>query len=253
VKKFVWILMLAIVVLSLAGCGQGNEAAVVNGEEITMEDLEKRVSSLEDAMANSGISLGDDASDEYTQILKEQALDMMIQEKVLRQELEKRDIELDMESASEYVDQMEQMYGEETFQQVLEMNGLTMESYKEEIAFSEALTSMKEEVTADISVSEQEVQDYFEANRDSFIRGRASHILIKFEGEEVTEEKKEEAREEALQAIQRLEDGEAFESVAKEMSDDGSAAEGGKIEASFSRMYIPYVDSFTLAALDLEE
>jgi parvulin-like peptidyl-prolyl isomerase len=78
----------------------------------------------------------------------------------------------------------------------------------------------EKEIMAKAKVSDQEVKDYYDKNKDDFIVAkeiRASHILVKTEDE-------------AQKALDRLKKGEKFEAVAKAVSiDTGSAKNGGDL------------------------
>ena len=73
------------------------------------------------------------------------------------------------------------------------------------------------EIMAKAKVSDQDVKDYYEKNRDDFVVAReirASHILVKTE-------------EEAQKVLERLKKGEKFDVVAKAVSIDTASARNG--------------------------
>ncbi len=86
-----------------------------------------------------------------------------------------------------------------------------------------------EDVKRDVAVTEADVRDYFESNRDRFIaedRRNVSHILILIDAE-VDEDA---ALAAAADVRARLDEGAAFEDLAREYSQDPvSAAEGGDL------------------------
>ncbi|QRN85235.1 peptidylprolyl isomerase [Clostridia bacterium] len=251
-KRIIISFLLILSLLAMAACSAADNAAIVNGDEISMEDLETEVALFQENIANSGLSLGDPEDEEYQRILKEEVLNIMIRKVLLHQELAANDIEISEDGALEYLDSMKSMYGEEQYQALLAMNGVDEETFIEDFAFNEALTALREKVTADVQVSEDEARDYFEANKSSLIRGTASHILFSFNTQEATDEVRAEAQARFDEAMARLSAGDDFATVAQEMSDDGSAANGGKLGDSFSMIDSPYVDEFTVAALNLE-
>ena len=252
VKK--WIITgVLLLALGASACSAGQDAAIVNGEAISMEDLEAEVVSFQESIANSGLTLGNPEDEEYQRILKEEVLNIMIRKTLLKQALAANDIEISEDNAREYLDNMKTMYGEEQYQAILDMNGVTEEIFIEDFSFNEALNALRDIVTADVAVDEEEAREYFEANKSSFVKGTASHILIKFNPAEATDEIKEEMQARFDAAMARLDAGEAFAEVAKDVSDDGSASEGGKLGASFTMLDSPFVDVFTVAALSLDE
>ncbi|MEQ8660022.1 MAG: SurA N-terminal domain-containing protein, partial [Gammaproteobacteria bacterium] len=83
----------------------------------------------------------------------------------------------------------------------------------------------------DISVDEAALRAYYEANKASYTRDEqrnVNHILINV-GEDASAEEVAAAQERASAALARAREGEAFEELAAELSDDvGSRTEGGE-------------------------
>ena len=79
---------------------------------------------------------------------------------------------------------------------------------------------LEREFARDADVMEGEISDYYEANRETFQREhpeiRARHILV-------------EDRNALNRVMERLREGEAFSQVAREMSIDASAEDGGEL------------------------
>lgn len=118
------------------------------------------------------------------------------------------------------------------------------EDYIEKVREFEKITlvalSLKKEVDDKVKVSEEEVRAFYDENKDKFTVGtqiKASHILVKTE-------------EEAQKVRERIQKGEKFEAVAKEVSiDKGSAEKGGDL-GYFGRGRM--VPEFERAALSLK-
>lgn len=252
-KNKIVISFLLVLALLATACSAGGEAAVVNGEAISMEALESEVVAFQESIASSGLSLGNSEDEEYQRILKEEVLNIMIRKILLRQELAANDIEISDVSAIEYLDSMKTTYGDEQYEAILAMNGLDEEIFIEDFSFNEALTALREIITADVSVGDDESREYFEANESSFVKGTASHILIQFNPAEATDEIKEQMQARFDEVMARLDAGEDFATLAIEVSEGPSAANGGNLVESFTMLNSPFVDVFTVAALGLEE
>ena len=102
-------------------------------------------------------------------------------------------------------------------------------------------------------ITDQEVTDYYSANREEFEEIEASHILISTKNDDGTPlEEKEIAnkKEEAQSILDRAKNGEDFATLAKEYSQDlGSGANGGSL-GSFGKGEM--VAEFEAAAFNLE-
>lgn len=250
-KKWIAVLCAVALLIGTAGCQRPEYAALVNGEPITMEELDREVEAYRLAMEGSGFG-GDPEDPGYMQTLREETLDVLIREMVLHQKLAEYGIGLDLESAREYVDMIKYIYGEEMFYMILEMNGIDEDRFLEDFAFNEALGKLRTRVTEDVGVREDEVLAYFEANRDSLVQGVASHILVRFDWEMATEEEIEAHTRRANDLIARLDEGADFAELAQAESDDTSAPDGGRLDTRFSMTESPFVDEFTVAALSLD-
>ncbi len=92
-----------------------------------------------------------------------------------------------------------------------------------------------------IEVTEEQIKQFYDENRDRIDSVTVKHILVKVE-EGATDEEKQKAREKAGQILARVDAGEDFNALVKEFSDDeGSKDSGG--EYTFSRGD-PYVQEF---------
>ncbi len=89
------------------------------------------------------------------------------------------------------------------------------------------MSQLSEKITA----TEEQLRQFFEERQAEYItqeQRRASHILIAIDGE--GEEAEAAARNKALDALKRIQDGEEFAALAKELSQDpGSAEQGGDL------------------------
>lgn len=81
-------------------------------------------------------------------------------------------------------------------------------------------------------VSDEEALEYYNNNTEEFIQYKASHILISNQdrsGNELLDSEKELAKQEALSILDRVNNGESFEELAKKYSEDGSSSDGGDL------------------------
>ncbi len=98
-----------------------------------------------------------------------------------------------------------------------------------------------------VTIPEEELRDYYASHADQFgtpEQRRASHILLR-----ATEENKESRRQEIDRIMARLKSGEEFAALAREFSEDGTAAQGGDLGFfSRGRMVQPFEEAvFALA------
>ena len=111
---------------------------------------------------------------------------------------------------------------EEAFDQALEQAGFTEEQLRSDIREQLPLQKVQQEVTADAGPTDEEIQQFYDENQDSFTEPEtrcARHILFTPDQEQKAEEIKQE-----------IEDGGDFAELAEENSQDpGTAGQGGDL------------------------
>ena len=110
--------------------------------------------------------------------------------------------------------------------------GMTIDELKKETRAELGVSKMVEQAVKPlIKIDESQVKDFYDKNPAQFQQPegfRASHILIRVDAN-ATDAQKKEARAQ-IEAIQKqLQGGADFATVAKEKSQDGSAANGGDL------------------------
>ncbi|MGR3763036.1 foldase protein PrsA [Rossellomorea sp. NS-SX7] len=143
------------------------------------------------------------------------ALETLIAEKIVELESDEKKITVKDSEIEEELQSIKDSYGdEEAFNDALASSGASLDSVKANIK-SFLLT---EKLLEDrISISDDQIKEYFETNKDSFAQSEqveASHILVE---EEAT----------AQEVKEKLDDGGDFVELAKVYSTDTSNADSG--------------------------
>ncbi|MDO4732176.1 MAG: peptidylprolyl isomerase [Bacillota bacterium] len=100
---------------------------------------------------------------------------------------------------------------------------------KTSILYNDLVDVFIAEMEAEMNISENDIYGTYDEDPVKWDGRKTSHILLMCDTED--EAAKNAAYEEAVALIARLNDGEDFATLAKENSDDGSASEGGVINA----------------------
>ena len=192
---FVALIFLALVACSKKEMGPKKEAqkggpvlAKVGTADITQSDFEREMETLPDYAQQMFEGPGG----------KEKFLDEIIKKEILYQEALKKGID----KSPDFLKKLE------------EFKKLTLVS-----------ALLEKEIMSKSTVSDQEVKDYYEKNKADFAATsqiRASHILVKTEGE-------------ARKILERLKKGEKFDVVAKKESIDKESAKNGGDIGYFSK------------------
>lgn len=187
----------------LAGCSSTKDevVATVDGEKITKDEL------YEILVNASGT----------------EALDALIDEKIVQLEVKKEKITISDEDAEKELENfIEEMGGEDAFNSALEMSGTKTEDFKKEIVQYLSIRKLMEPL---VEVTDEEIKTYFEENKATYNQDeqvQARHILVEDESL-------------ANDLAKQLKDGADFAELAQEHStDDGTAPMGGDL-GFFSR------------------
>ena len=238
IKKLIAILLSIGIMGGSAGCGliaktpEGIAATVIakiNDQKITRGEFDKKFNSYLEQMK---LYYGEDAikqavaDAEQLKGLKSDFLDGMVQETIMIQKGKELNIIGDEKAINDEIDkkynETVKLYeGEENFKKELEKAKITVEEYKESIKTNVILTKVQESIVKDVTATDDEINKYYNENKYSFTekpnKMDISHILVKTEKE-------------AKEIKERIEKGEKFEDLAKELSTDpGSKEEGGAL------------------------
>lgn len=233
-------LLTVVLVLALVACGPGGDptvAASVDGEDIPVTAVERRFEAVS-ANPQFASQVADDEDGTFTAQVQASLLSDLIESTIVRQGAEERGLEIsdaDVEARTqEIVDQM----GQEQFDDFVEQSGMSADDIAEQIRDLVRRERLQEELAADVEVGDDDVEAFYEENRESrYERASARHILV-------------ETEEEAEEVLDRLDAGEDFAEVAADVSTDpGSAERGGEL-GEFGRGQM--VPAFDEAVFDSE-
>jgi len=205
-------------------------AARVNGVAIRTERVERY---FEDFLAEKGRNVAAIRSPAAYEALRRQALDKLIEAELLWQEAQKRKVVASKAEVDAALAEVRAGFKQPgAFERRLERGGFTLDGYAEYMRQQVSIRKLvQKEVVARVSVSDADVHAYFEANPGRFTRPEevhARHALVKVAPTAPEEERaKARARIDALLA--RARGGAGFAELAREHSEDATAAAGGDL------------------------
>ncbi|PYF06011.1 peptidylprolyl isomerase [Ureibacillus chungkukjangi] len=165
------------------------------------------------ACSNSGddvvvsTTYGDITKDQFYEEIKTLAGKALLEQVVVEQVLE-NNYKVSDEEITEQFNSVKEQYGE-SFEAILAQNGLTEETFKENVRFQ----LLQEKATKDVEVTDEEIENYYNQAKYEL---NARHILVADE-------------ETAYTVVEKLKAGGDFAALAKEYSSDSSASNGGEL------------------------
>lgn len=198
---------------------QGEVLVTVNGVTITEEEVQEELSKLPSYYLSS--------IDEET--LRTTILDQLIARRLIEEQEGLLGVIVSEQEIKEAITALMEKgeLTEEEFMERLKEQNVTEESLKEIIRQQLAINKViQQEVLANINVTEQEINNYFDQSKDLLIQVRASHILLCYEGTlRCTQNRtKEEAYGLATEIIGEITNGDSLSDIATTYSDDPSAS-----------------------------
>jgi parvulin-like peptidyl-prolyl isomerase len=242
VKQTITAAFLAVTILYLGACsgGGGSEskdntvAATVNGKKIMLAEVERAVST------QSGGKQAQLSQLELAQA-RLQVLGSLIQREVLFQRADHEKLLPTEDEITAIINQQKQQSGmtDDDFQKSLTAQNMTMETLREEARKDIAIKKLQDKYSSRITVSDKEVEDFYNNNRQQFVsaRGVALAVIIvdpvDNSGQGITQNDAKNDTEAKLKIdniYQQLKGGADFATVARSKSEDpNSLLRGGDI------------------------
>ena len=222
--------------LVTASCGTASKASAdvvarVNNKDITTAQLEKQ-------FQNRLNGAEQPPSPEEAQDLKLQILNQMINDQILLEQasassLSATDAEVDVK-----FNEFKSQYTEEKFKDLLKEQKMTIDDIRNELRKSITIDKLvNKEITSKISVTDAEIKNFYEKNRESFNLPESYHIahvlVTPVADPELRNAKNDdakspdEARQKAARLLKEIQGGKDFATVAKESSEDPSSGPNG--------------------------
>ena len=179
-KRNVSLIVVVLGALLIAACGSGSDtspdntvAATVNGKKIMLSEVE-RVIQQQMQGKQSELSAHDLAQARLT------VLDKLIQREVLYQRAEQEKLLPTEEQITTAINQRKQESGvtQEEFDRQLKEQNMTNEGLREEAKKDLAINSLQDKYAGKITISDREVEDYYNANKQQFVNARGVALAM---------------------------------------------------------------------------
>src|SRR5260221_353873 len=234
------VLLVAACILPLASCNQTRQPApdvwaTVNGTDIKRDEVDKyyrtRVSPE-----------GQEPSQEESLSLKLNILDELINNEILLERAKKWNPDPSHGEVEHKFTEMKSPFTEDEFHRQLKDRGISVDDLKSDLRRQQSITKlMNREVVAKISISDQDIADFYASNKQQFNvaepQYRIAQIVVTPRKEPVIRNRKnDDATNEAevsrkvKMLMDRLNSGADFATLAMDYSEDiNSAATGGDL------------------------
>jgi peptidyl-prolyl cis-trans isomerase C len=212
--------------------GKDGVLVTVNDVNITRAEVDKRIAEM---LGPKAKTLPPEKLTEIRHRLDQRALDSMIAEALLTEEVEKQNVVIKNEEIDEALTQLKgSLPPEVKLEEYLKSIGLTEKDLRESVGKNLRIKKLVEGKVADIAVpSDKEIEAFYADNPEKFQMPESvevRHILIAVKPDDdkaAKALKREKAEEVRKQLVDKK--GENFETIAAEVSDCPSKSKGGML------------------------
>lgn len=231
-KRTFYVGIISLLSLSMVGCSNKN-IATVNGVNITKEQYEKTIDIINNTSKYKDINYTDKIENKNNKDIKNNILSFMIDNEVLYQKAKEKgftpkeeDIEL------RYKEIKNALNKNIKYKKLIDEIKLDKEYLMEEIKKDMTINNYKSDFEKKIKINNDDIKTYYMQNKNNFKTKEinASHILISNLDKDnnlVSKEENEALRKKASDILIRIKNGESFEELAKEYSDDKLSGKNG--------------------------
>jgi len=247
---WLWVCLTVTMLLLFASTAAATESlpegavAVVNGVSISRIELDAALNQVRQQAQFKGESLDPARMPE----IKRSLVERLIQQELLLQESRRSGIVIEPTAVEEQVATMRERFPSESeFKQALAKIDTTLPQLRTQIERRLAVQSLlDQQILSKVTVTPEESKAFYDNNPNYFKQPdqvRARHILIKADPEADEAELKE-ARQKIVVIEERVQAGEDFAELARELSEGPSAAKGGDLGFFERRQMVkPFADA----------
>ncbi|KGX91523.1 SurA N-terminal domain-containing protein [Pontibacillus marinus] len=137
----------------------GEVAAVVNGEEISMDKFNQQLERQKSMMKQNGMEV----KDKQLNQMKSKILTQLINTELLLQKANEAGIEATEKKVNERYESMTKDYSKEEIDKILKQNNTTVEKLKKDLAKQIKIDEYVAQNTEDVKVTDEEIQKRYDA------------------------------------------------------------------------------------------
>lgn len=239
------IIFFVVFLFSFTGCVQNTNEnkdkkivfATVNEESINLAQYKGELERVKKSPEFIGKNLIKDK--EIQKKLEEQALSNLVKQKIEIQEAKANGILINDKNVNKKVMDLKALYnGEANFKQMLKMQGMNLEEYKESVKQQMSKDALFNVLTKDVNVTDAEIEKNYRESSIESSKYKIRVILLNRNNRQDTE-----IIALANEILEKYKKGESFEQLAKTYSDDTNTKDNGgllKNPADRNDFYVSY-------------
>ena len=231
-RKIVLMGLVALISINMVACNKST-VAKINDVKISKEEYKK----TEDFLYATGTIENKDKNNKVNSDI----LSFIIDNEVVYQAAQEEGIKVkDFEVNEKFNNIKETIDENPAYKEKLKEAGINEEFLKKQVKKDLVVSKYKENFIKDIKISDKEIKAHYESHKDEFKiqEVRASQILISTlddDNKQVSKEEKEKLKTKAEKLLNKVNNGEDFNKLAKKYSDDKNSGKNGGDLGFFSK------------------
>ncbi|MGI5920810.1 MAG: SurA N-terminal domain-containing protein [Syntrophomonadaceae bacterium] len=242
--RYIVVVFTVLALLTLAGCSKSDTVGEVNGYQITTEEMDQRINLIKASYESSqGKPLDITKDKEVIARIEDQAFELLVLQRLIKEDAEKRGIKVsdrEVDSSLKNFKEANNQRDQDGYSTFLKDRKLDESGLRGLIKDELLWQKVENEVTRGISVSQGDIEQYYEKNKTAFIEPggiEIYHILVNTEKE-------------AKDIIGKINNGGDFTQLAKQYSICPSKDKGGDL--GILNENTDFVPEFKIPALKLQ-
>ena len=225
IKLLIFFIIITVTTYSYGAEVVDKIVAVVNDEVITQSEVEESTLSF---IADYQLRYGPEEAESKLDDARNDALNRLIEEKLILQEAKRRNIQVSDAEIDERLQQVKSKFASgEEFEKAISESGLTIEKLKDKYRVQLMMATLVNGIIYhNIQISPTQIATYYYGHKSEFIQpGKVKFriLLLKFK----PEQEKTTIKSHAEELLQRIRFGEDFGALAKQYSEGPNAVDGG--------------------------
>jgi len=206
--------------------------AIVNDDIIRAKELEEAYRRFSEQRSPADALAGKAQERFYEQ--RNEVLNLLINRTLADQVIESEGLSVSSAEIDNAIEQVKSMnyYTDEDLRQSLRMNGMDMDTYREEIRHQILQSKLvNRKVKSSVVITDADIREYYESHPEKYQEQpqyRLKNIFMALEDPSSPDER-EKLRKRMDQAMAELDEGKSFESVAGKYSEGSNASKGGEL------------------------
>lgn len=255
-KTVALVFVLVAACFAVTACGQNltpvaDSVMKINGQDVPKGVFSYYMKSTQNYLSSYGIDFESEEGKEYLYYIESQSYEMLKEVAAVRGAAVDMGLKMDTAERDKLLTEEKSSFeSDDAYQKWLTENEMTENDVLWLLESQLLGEAYYNEVTKEITVSDEDAKAAFEADPDKYITKQFAHIFLEVP-DDATEAEKAAIKKKAEGFVKELDNGGDFAAIATQNNTDSTANTGGSLSQTVTRDTSTYVEEFNKAAFAL--